>query len=306
MGEKSPTVSVVIPTYNRGHLIGRSIKSVLNQTYQDFEIIVIDDASTDNTEELIFSLGNGRIRYVRHEKNKGCAAARNTGIKVARGEFIAFQDSDDEWLPEKLEKQMKVFETAPKNVGVVYTGFYRITGNEKTYVPYSWVSKKDGDIHQELLTGNFVGSPTIIARAGYLKKIGLVDEKIPHFEDWDLVLRLSKNYGFKCVDEPLLISYFTTQSMSANQDAIIKATQIILEKHFDDFKKKKRLIANHYLDIGFKLRSSGDFKNMRDYFIKSLKAYPFNRRLLLHVLLSSVGERLYNKVLKDYRHLRSR
>ena len=112
MPEKNPTVSIIIPTYNRAHLIGRAIQSVLNQTYQNFEIIVVDDGSTDNTEEMIkeFQKHDKRIKYIRHEKNRGGAAARNTGIKVARGEYIAFQDSDDEWLPEKLEKQMDVFQ----------------------------------------------------------------------------------------------------------------------------------------------------------------------------------------------------
>jgi len=96
MNEKNPTVSVIIPTYNRAHTIGRAIKSVLNQTYQDFEIIVVDDGSTDNTEEVVKSFRDKRIRYIQHKKNKGAAAARNTGIKSAKGKYIAFQDSDDD------------------------------------------------------------------------------------------------------------------------------------------------------------------------------------------------------------------
>jgi len=97
---KNPKVSVIIPTYNRAHLIGRAIQSVLNQTYQDFELIVVDDGSTDNTNEVIkeFSQKDKRILYIKHDKNKGGSAARNTGIKAARGEYIAFQDSDDEMV----------------------------------------------------------------------------------------------------------------------------------------------------------------------------------------------------------------
>ena len=104
----------------------RAIQSVLDQTYEDFELIVVDDGSTDNTEEVVKNFGNDKIRYIRHEENKGAAAARNTGIRAARGEYIGFQDSDDEWLPVKLEKQIKVFETAPPEVGVVYTDMQRI------------------------------------------------------------------------------------------------------------------------------------------------------------------------------------
>ena len=106
--KKNPTVSVVIPTYNRAPLIGRSIKSVLNQTYQDFEIIIVDDASTDNTKEVVSNFNDERIRYIQHEENKGEAAARNTGIKATRCDYIAPQDSDDEWIPEKLSTQIEL------------------------------------------------------------------------------------------------------------------------------------------------------------------------------------------------------
>src|SRR4030042_5052103 len=105
-----PTVSIIIPTYNRAHLVMRAINSVLDQSFQDFEIIIVDDASRDNTEKMVSGIRDKRIFYIRHEKNRGGSAARNTGIKQARGEYIAFLDSDDEWLPEKLEKQLKVLE----------------------------------------------------------------------------------------------------------------------------------------------------------------------------------------------------
>jgi len=108
----SELISVIIPTYNRAKSITRSIITVLNQTYENYELIVIDDCSTDSTKKILQSFSDKRIIYVRHLYNQGAAAARNTGIKIAKGKYIAFQDSDDEWLPKKLEKQMKVFKTA--------------------------------------------------------------------------------------------------------------------------------------------------------------------------------------------------
>ena len=139
MSKEKPTVSVIIPTYNRAKLLPRAIKSVLNQTFKDFEVIIVDDGSTDNTEEVIneFQKHNKRIKYIRHEKNKGAAAARNTGIKIAQGEYIAFQDSDDEWLPNKLEKQMEIFESAPAEIGVVYTDYGEWVIVEKSIYPLS-------------------------------------------------------------------------------------------------------------------------------------------------------------------------
>ena len=105
MTDKSVTVSVIIPTYNRAHLVGRAIRSVLNQTYQDFEIIVVDDCSTDNTEEIVKGFNDHRIRYMRHDRNRGGSAARNTGIKASQGKYIAFLDSDDERLLKKAESR---------------------------------------------------------------------------------------------------------------------------------------------------------------------------------------------------------
>ena len=97
-----PVVSVVIPTYNRACLLGRAIQCVLNQSFQDIEVIVVDDASQDNSADIVNSLDDSRIKYLRHEKNRGGSSARNTGIKAARGEYIAFLDDDDEWMPTKI------------------------------------------------------------------------------------------------------------------------------------------------------------------------------------------------------------
>jgi len=307
MPEKNPTVSVIIPTYNRAHLIGRAIQSVLNQTYQDFEIIIVDDGSTDNTEEVIkeYQEQDKRIRYIRHEKNKGGSAARNTGIKLTRGEYIAFQDSDDEWLPEKLEKQMKVFENPPPKVGVVYTGFWRIENNKKIYIPFSWVKQKEGNIHKELLKGNFVTTQSIVARKECFKKAGMFDEKLPRFQDWELVIRLSKYYDFKCIDEPLLISYYTLDSISANNEGYIKALKLILSKHFNDFAEDRKLLSKHYFSIGVNLCLNNNFKEGRNYLIKAMKTYPFNIKCLLVTFLSYFSQSVYNKATEIYRKLKS-
>ena len=184
MSEKNPTVSVIIPTYNRAHLIGRAIQSVLNQTYRDFEIIVVDDGSADNTEEVVKSFYDKRIKYIKHKKNKGAAATRNTGIKAARGKYIAFQDSDDEWLPEKLEKQMKVFENAPAKVGVVYTDMWRIMRNKRKYYFSSpMITPEDGIIYKQALDYKVmnIGIQTALIKREVFEKVGMFDEKFPRF-----------------------------------------------------------------------------------------------------------------------------
>lgn len=306
MSEKSPAVSVVVPTYNRAHLLGRSIRSVLNQTYQDFEIIVIDDASTDNTEELIMSLGNEQIRYIRHEKNKGAAAARNTGIKAARGSFIAFQDSDDEWLPEKLEKQMKVFKTSQEEVGMVYSDMWRQHGTKKRYFHAPSINPEDGIVYERALNYLLanIGVQSALIRKKCFAKAGLFDEEFKRYIDLEFFIRLSKYFYFYHIKEPLVIYFYTDNSLSFSIENDITARKFILEKYFIDIKKNNNILARHYLAIGYSLNLSGDFINSREYFIKAVKAYPFSPRLLLNAILSFLGKEIYNAVLKNYRNWR--
>jgi glycosyltransferase involved in cell wall biosynthesis len=299
---KKPTVSVIIPTYNRAHLIGRAIKSVLNQTYQDFELIIIDDGSTDNTEDIIrqFQEKDKRIKYKKHDKNKGGSAARNTGIKNSKGKYIAFQDSDDEWLPNKLEKQMKIFKKESPNLGIVYTGFYRIKDSEKEYIPSHEIVKKEGRIYEDLLKESFITTQSILVRKECFKKVGIFDEKLPRLQDWELVIRLSKYYDFKCIDEPLLISYYNTDSISANHKALIEAHELILTKHYKNFNNYKKILSRHYFDLGRILYLDEDLISGRRYFIKAIKKYPLNIKYSLSYLVSFFGPKTFNKVTKIY------
>ena len=137
MTQEKISVSVIIPTYNREKLVSRSIQSVLDQTYQDYEIIVVDDASIDNTEKVVKSFNDVRIRFLRSNLNKGGSAARNMGIIAANGEYIAFLDSDDEWLPEKLEKQISILKNLKSlEWGGIYCGHILISNNRKMVFMY--------------------------------------------------------------------------------------------------------------------------------------------------------------------------
>jgi len=290
-----PTVSIIIPTYNRRQSIGRSIESVLNQTYRDFELIIVDDGSTDNTKELVADFNDERIRYVRHEENKGEAAARNTGIKAARCDYIAYQDSDDEWLPEKLARQIELLENASPEVGVIYTGFWKAENHKRTYVPFSWVSQKNGDIHKELLKGNFIGSPVVLIKKECFNKVGLFDEKLRNLVDWEMWLRVSKYYHFKCIDEPLVIAHYHSDNVSSNHHAFIETLESVLEKYSDEFTSDKKLMAKCYIDIGNLLVVHKETQNGRNYLIKAIKLYPFNVKLLLVIFFTFFGLSVYKK-----------
>ena len=125
-GRAMPRITVVIPTYRRPQLLSEAIRSVLNQTYQDFEIVVVDDNSGDDTEKVVRAFGEARVRYIAHETNKRCGAGKNTGIRNSESELIAFLDDDDEWLPPKLERQVAVLDRSPATTGLVYAGFHVI------------------------------------------------------------------------------------------------------------------------------------------------------------------------------------
>jgi len=294
MTRKSPEVSVIIPTYNRGHLLGRAIQSVINQTYHDFEVIIIDDGSADNTKQVVKSFKDERIVYIRRDINRGAAAARNIGIKKARGEYIAFQDSDDEWLPEKLEKQIWVFNNTPPEVGVVYTGFYKLKDNKKSYIPSVEIIHKEGDIFYSILKGNFVGTPAALVKRECFETAGMFDEKFPSLEDWELFIRISKYYHFQCIDKPLVISYCQQESISADQNALVRAYELILIKHFEDIKNSRELLIRYYPRIGHLLCSNGQLKRGRGYLFKAVKIDPLNIRYIGIILISLLGQSAYD------------
>ena len=132
---KLPLISIIIPTYNREYTLLFSIKSVLNQTYKNFELLVVDDGSEDDTESLVKKISDPRVRYIRHKKKLGANSARNTGIMASKGNYIAFNDSDDEWLPEKLMKQVLAMVFSGKTVKVAFSGLTRIRMNGNQYIP---------------------------------------------------------------------------------------------------------------------------------------------------------------------------
>jgi glycosyltransferase involved in cell wall biosynthesis len=223
-----PRVSVILPTYNREALLARAISSVLKQTFADFELIIVDDGSTDTTREFVAGINDTRLRYYRHEKSGGPSAARNTGLRSARGEFIAFLDSDDEWYPEKLEKQLAVFAAALPQVGLVYTGASRIYGGQS--VP--WVPECRGDVLGNLLSGNVVGSPTavMLSRAA-VHDTGLFDEELVGHEDLDYWIRVATKYHCEFVGEELVrINECATDRISFDP-RIIGASFYFVKKH---------------------------------------------------------------------------
>lgn len=239
-------VSIIIPTYNREHLIQRAIKSVLNQSYGEFELLIVDDGSTDNTEEVVRQIKDDRIRYIRCEENKGAAAARNRGIAEAKYDYIAFQDSDDEWYPSKLEKQMKVMLESSEKTGVVYCEYHYdgVNGVEgispSREIP---LEQKQGYIFPELLAGNMIGTPTMLVKKECFDKVGLFNEKFPCLEDYELVLRIAREYEVGFVPECMVEVHANTESVTNNVEGYLYASCILAGTY------KKELLEYGMFDI---------------------------------------------------------
>lgn len=207
---KNPTVSVIIPTYNRVHLISRAIRSVLDQSYQDFEIIVVDDDSTDNIEEVVKSFKDKRIKFVKHEKNKGGGAARNTGIRVAQGELIAFLDSDDEWLPEKLEEQINLFSKIMYSSAKILICCKCIIHGRfrKRIEPKRGIKNGERISDYLFVSKGFIQTTSILVTKNLAKEC-LFDEELPRHQDYDLLCKIEKA-GTKIffIDKPLTIVHW--------------------------------------------------------------------------------------------------
>ncbi|MDI6765245.1 MAG: glycosyltransferase family A protein [Bacteroidota bacterium] len=298
-------IFIIIPAYNTAHLIGRSITSVLLQTYQHFEVIIVDDGSTDNLNYALARFKDNRIRSIRHEANRGGSAARNTGINAARGEYIAFLDSDDEWLPEKLEKQIEVFRKSSNDVGMVYTGWRWIREKDGKIIQDK-IPAQRGNLHQLLLSIDCIGSmSTPLIRTSLLHAIGGFDEKLPARQDWDLWLRLSKVCRFDFVPEVLVNYYVRTESISGNTLNKIKGTEIVLEKYLDEFKSLPSALAGNYIVLTILYLIDGDVTKAREMMRKSIQSDSRNWKMywknLVHVTLSFLPRAVRIKFFKVMR-----
>jgi len=294
----NPLVSIVLPTYNRAQILPRAIKSILGQTYQNFELIVVDDCSTDNTVEVMGQFKDPRIIYVQLSRKAGAARSRNEGIQRSQGEFIAFEDSDDEWVPDKLEKQMDVFKNAPKTTGVVYSAVWRIWGKRKEYFPpLAKIEKRGVNLHDLLLAGNFITIQAVV-RQECFKKVGLFDEKLPRFQDWDLWLRISRHYNFEFIDEPLAIINELPDAISRDKNKFIVALEYLIQKYAGELEKRKKLLARYYYVLGRVLCNEGQFLKGREYLVRACQKFPFNLKYYLFVFISFCGEKTYKTFVK--------
>lgn len=227
---RAPVVSVVVPAYNAAWCVRRAIDSVLKQTFRDFELLVIDDGSTDDTADVLATFG-GAVRVVR-QHNQGLSSARNAGIRAARGEFVAFLDADDWWLPGKLERQVSLLRAKPA-VGFVSTAA-RVEDLDGRFLNL-WPCTACSDAFLPRLfgaNGDVAGSGSaVMARRRLFDEVGGFDECLRSLEDVDMWMRLAAVTAYACVDEPMVVILKRPGSMSRNLETMRNAAVAVMTKN---------------------------------------------------------------------------
>lgn len=255
-----PTVSVVIPFHNRASSLREAVDSVLTQTFRDFELILVDDASSDDSLRIARALRDDRIRIVVQKTNQGASAARNAGMAAARADWVAFQDSDDLWLPEKLALQMARLTAPGADHVAAYCGMLieDLTDPAKPprYLPDPAISPREGDILDSLLGRSFISTQTLIVRRDLALQVGGFDPDMPALVDWEFMIRLAQRGTVALVDAPLVRQRFSENSLTRSADRRLRARQRILQKHQVLLATRPEILASHHNAVAGALRRS--------------------------------------------------
>jgi glycosyltransferase involved in cell wall biosynthesis len=236
------------------------VESVLAQSFHDFELILVDDASTDDSLAIARGLTDTRIRILVQETNAGASAARNAGIAAAQAEWVAFQDSDDLWFPDKLARQMARLTAAGADHVAAYCGMLiedlSHSGKPARYLPDPAIVPREGDILDSLLERSFISTQTLIVRRDLALQLGGFDPEMPALVDWEFMIRLAQLGTVALVDAPLVQQRFSDNSLTRSAERRLRARQRILQKHHALLAVRPRTLALHHNAIAGALRRS--------------------------------------------------
>jgi glycosyltransferase involved in cell wall biosynthesis len=287
----APKISVVIPSYNRANYIEKTIDSVLEQTVDDIEIILVDDGSTDNTRELVHNKYGDQVIYV-YQENQGIPGARNTGIKNARGDYIAFLDSDDYWRPNKIERQLALINEHPE-YGLLASRCDKIqcSGNiKKPNRPLSYQGRrgKSGWVLNDLFQANFIRTSSVIIRRDCFDRVGLFDEKLKQAQDYDFWLRMAAEYQVGFINEVLTVYLDNPKGISG--DGLVGRLYRLyaVEKSYLKQKIPEKLynfrMAQNYFAVGRHYLQRGDREKGLAALKKARSLAPFHLKYMFYFI----------------------
>ena len=294
-----PLISIIIPTFNRASMLDNSIESVRQQTFSDWELIIVDDASTDETENVIrkHMAEDIRIRYIKHNSNIGANATRNRGIQESSGDYIAFLDDDDRWNPDKLSLQYDYFKEHP-DVGVVYCGYRYIDQNSKSIFKIEW-PRYMGDVSVILLRNNFIGSSVPLFKRECFELAGQFDEKLTSCQDWDMWIRIAQIFHFSYINKILVDIVVHGHQISVNLKSKIESRQRLLEKHEYLLNKNRPMLAHYYKRLAILYTLDHTPLKATQYLLRAIITNPMGIEYFIHLLLSLIPP-LHRSAIRRY------
>jgi glycosyltransferase involved in cell wall biosynthesis len=290
----SGMVSIIIPSYNRAHLIGKTIESVLNQNLREFELIIVDDGSTDATAEVVRSYGR-LIQYL-FQENQGRSGARNAGFEASRGSYICFLDSDDLLLSGMLEQEARLLESNPA-LGFVYCDYEFIDESGRGLPKPENFRRhplRKGMIFRDLMYFDFIPPSTVLSRRECIEQAGGFDPAMEPAEDLDWLLRMSRRYATDFIPAPLC--QFRKHEGNTSSSAIAAATIRVLSRHLDDEATKRslgtdweRVYYDLYLSIAHEYYNRREMISARKYYYRALEVAPSKKKdpVVLGLILKS-------------------
>lgn len=302
----SPKVSAVVTTYNRTTLLRDAIESVLAQTFEDFECIVVDDASDEDSQSVVEEFDDERLRFVEHEQNRGLSTARNTGVDASSGKYVAFLDDDDQWLPTKLEKQVELLDDSPEEVAFVYCWMdYCSYANGKYRQCHPTL---DGDIFEEVLDRQRItNGSTLLVRRDIFDKVGGFDESLSRGIDGDFIRRVAVDFEVRYVPE-VLVEYYTdhgnnriTNMKPSGVREHIYGTEVKFEKFGPELRQLPRRAARIHADLGYHYAYLGNLRESVRRFARAFRTLPYEpvNFLWLYKTFRLVPERLIGGLGRD-------
>lgn len=303
----APIISVVIPTYNRADMVARAVSSVVEQTFTTWELLIIDDGSDDGTKETIERFDDPRIHYVRHSINRGAQAARNTGIQTSIGQYIAFLDSDDEWHPKKLEKQLNLFlQSDDDDLGVVLCDISIIddvTG-KNVVIPSSGKPVR-GWVYDDLLAGRLKGPKTsrvLVKKLAMSSDINF-DESLPASQEMDFLIRMAAKCKFGYVSEPLVIVHHHRGPRVSDGMNDLLGKEMLIEKFSIQLRQRPKILRRRHLSLAIDYWKRRDASSARRHTRQAVLASPLYASSYLWLIFAACGPDVFGTFLQVRKRL---
>jgi glycosyltransferase involved in cell wall biosynthesis len=269
----------------------------LTQSFIDFEIIVVDDASTDNTQMVVKGFEDRRLRYIRHSVNQGEGGARNTGVTSAMGDYIGFLDDDDEWLPTKLQLQVEVLNNSSKEIGAVYTGASHVDLQKRKPLG-NRLNGKNGDVFHQLIRREYsIMVSSILIRKRCFERVGLFDEGIPYGLDYDMWLRMSQEFKFAYINRPLVKYGVHDNKMGRNWKLQVAGREALIRKYGPAITLDNKGYSRWLKELGILYYLSGDKKKGKAALLQAIKLSPYSIQRYGVLCLCMLGVQVFNRVL---------